>query len=218
MPHRRSAAIVTAATAVAVFSAPILPSGSAASVESTKVEAVSPVDNGHLAAGYTIAHHYGNANCASGSPTTGTAYQCFTPASRVGIYNSCWVQSDHSYVVCLLAPWQRKATRLKVTRGYGDSSGFQAVHKPWGVRLGTDVRCLVILGPVHSIHGKPRTYLCNHKTVIAGKVEHHGARWTADVYRKVHHDGRRASYRSLGTQTAAIVWFGQPSLKDSSKN
>jgi hypothetical protein len=194
--------------------APLTARGDAATA--TKVTAVSPVDStGKLAPGYQVAHRYSDANCASGSPMTGSSYQCFTPASRAEIYNSCWVATPRKYVDCLVAPWQRKVVRLKVTRDYGDSGGFRKVHKPWGVRLGADTRCLVILGPVHGIHGKPRTYLCNHKLVIAGKVTHHGSHWTANVYRKVRRNGHHLHYTSLGKQAPAVVWFGQPSLKDS---
>jgi hypothetical protein len=204
-------ALTVMCAAVAVLATPVVQ----AATTSTSVRAITPVDGtGGLAAGYVIAHRYGNANCESGSPTVGKAYQCFTPASPVGIYDACWVQANHHFVLCLVKPWQRKVARLHVTRGYGDSSGFLTVHKPWGVRTGSRVRCLIILGPVHTIHGKPRTYLCNKKIVLAGKVTHHGDVWTAHEYRKVRHRGRPTSYPSLGKHTAAVVWFGQPSVKD----
>jgi hypothetical protein len=200
--------------AVVVASSLSVPRSDAAT-PTTAVAAISPVDaNGRLSPGYRITHHYGNANCESGSPTVGKAYQCFTPASPAGIYDSCWVQADHHYVVCVIKPWQHRVARLHVTRGYGDSSGFLTVHRPWGVRIGTGTRCLVILGPVHTIHGKRRTYLCNHKIVLAGPVSQHGDAWTVLEYRKVHHRGRPASYRRIGVRTAAVVWFGKPSTKD----
>jgi len=181
----------------------------------TTVRTITPVTaTGTLAPGYTIARHYGNANCASGSPTVGKAYQCFTPASPVGIYDACWVQANHHYVLCIEKPWQRKVTRLHVTRGYGDSSGFMTVHRPWGARLGSRIRCLVILGPVHAIHGKPRRYLCNHKIVLAGKITRRGTSWRAAEYRKIRHRGHRTTYRSLGRHPAAVVWFGKASVKD----
>jgi hypothetical protein len=207
-------AVVCAVTTAG--SAAALPSGFRAEIAAkppaTVVKVIGPLDtNGHLAQGYRIRHRYSNASCESGSPTTGHAYQCFTPQSPNGIYDSCWVQSNPKYVVCLTKPWlPRKADRLHVTRGYGDSAGFLKVRKPWGVRLGLRTLCLRILGPVHTINGRSRTYDCNHRTFLAGPIRHHTATWRAHAYRRNHH-GR---YTSIGVLPVAVAWFGKPSHKD----
>lgn len=177
----------------------------------TTVTHVSPLDaDDQLAPGYRIQHRYGDASCESGSPTIGHAYQCFTPQAPVGIYDACWVQANPHYVVCLTKPWLRTTDRLHVSRGYGDAPGFSTAHKPWGVQLDARTRCLRILGPVHTINGKPRTYDCNHRKYLAGRVRHQAATWRAHVYRRSPSD----RYTSLGVQPVSIAWFGKPSRKD----
>lgn len=215
--------LFTVSALLVVVACPLTTAGSAAApsiasrdrattVPPTTVRVVGPLDaDGRLAAGYRIAHRYGNANCESGSPTTGHAYQCFTPQSPIGIYDSCWVQADRHYVVCLTKPWLRRTDRLHVTRGYGDAPGFAKVHKPWGVRLDAPVRCLRILGPVHTINGQSRTYDCNHRKYLAGQVRRHAKSWRVHVYRLT----SRGRYTSLGMQPVSIAWFGKPSSKDS---
>lgn len=201
---------LTASTGVALAG----PAGPAASTP-TDVRTVGPLDaDNRLAHGYRIAHRYGNANCESGSPTVGKAYQCFTPDAPQGIFNSCWVQADKSFVVCLVRPWQLKVARLHVTRGYGDSSGFLHVHEPWGVRLARGERCLVILGPVHSAGGRRINYSCRHKIVLAGQIHRHAATWRARAYRTVHHGNHVVTYRSLGTLPLSVAWSGKPSQKN----
>lgn len=187
----------------------------AASRVATQQRTVSPVDDGNqLAAGYRIAHNYGNASCESGSPTVGKAYECFTPQSSEGIYYSCWVQANQNFVLCLDKPWQHKVVRLHVTRGYGDSSGFDKVQRPWGVRLANGYRCLVILGPVHTTHGQPVNYYCNHNRALAGKINERHRVWMVRTFREVHHPGRPTEFRSTGSRAIAVAWAGGPSQHD----
>jgi hypothetical protein len=77
--------------------------------------------------------------------------------------------------------------------------------------LGATTRCLIVLGPVQHIHGRPRTYLCNHHVAIAGKVR--GPGWRVRAYRRVHRRGT-TRYASLGVTTAAVVWSGAASRHD----
>lgn len=187
----------------------------APSVATTQQRTVSPVDDAdQLAAGYRIAHNYGNASCESGSPTVGKAYECFTPQSSEGIYYSCWVQANQHFVLCLDKPWQHKVVRLHVTRGYGDSSGFSKVQRPWGLRLANGLRCLVILGPVHVTHGNPVNYYCNHRRALAGKINQRRGTWTVKTFRKVRHPGRPIEFRSTGVRAVAVAWNGGPSQRD----
>lgn len=181
----------------------------------TVARPVSPVDaTGHLAPGYDIRHRYAAASCESGSPTTGSAYQCFSPQSPDPLYTSCWVTVAADRVDCLVAPWQHKVVRLQVTRGYDDSAGFETVGRPWGVRLARGERCLVILGPVHVVRGKPVNYYCNHKLALAGRIDHHRSAWRVSVFRKMHQRGRPTTYRPLGRHRIAVAWSGQPSRHD----
>jgi hypothetical protein len=186
----------------------------ARSTPTTDVVHLSPVDaQGALAPGFTIRHRFGDANCSSGSPTVGKAYECFTPQSGQGVFDSCWVQADHHFVLCLVEPWQHKVARLHVTRGYGKGPGFHQVHLPWGVRIGNRIHCGVILAPTDTTRGHYVDYSCNHKEVLAGPINRHGATWRAHAYRKVHHGGHRLAYKSLGVRPIATAWFGKASQK-----
>jgi hypothetical protein len=185
----------------------------APSAPATTVDHLSPVDaQGALAPGFTIRHRFGDANCESGSPTVGRAYECFTPQSGQGVFNSCWVQADHHFVLCLVEPWLHRVARLHVTRGYGKGPGFHRVHLPWGVRIGNRIRCQVILAPTDTTRGRRVDYSCNHKEVLAGRINR-GTTWHAHVYRRVHHGGHHLTYKSLGVHPIAVAWFGKPSTK-----
>jgi hypothetical protein len=184
------------------------------SVGPTHVDAVRPVTaDGSLAAGDSVHRRYGGASCQSGSATIGHAYRCVTPSSPHGVYDPCWVTSQRHVVVCLVKPWLHTVVRLRVTGGYDDSAGFERVQLPWGARIGAS-RCLVILGPVHTIHGRTRNYLCTHRMVLAGRFRHPGRVWRIHAYRRRHRHGHGPRYRSLGVRPAATVWFGQPSRHD----
>lgn len=206
-PRRRSLLVgcsVVLALAVA---------GPAVAAPTTSVLHLRPVDaQGRVFGGYSVGHHFTAANCQRGSPTVGKAYGCVTPQSGQGVYHSCWVQTDHNYVVCLVKPWEHRIVRLHVTRGYDDSTGFQTVHRPWGLRLGA-LRCLVILGPTDTTRGRTVRYACNHKTVLAGPI-HRGATWHAHAYRKIHHGGHHLTYRSRGIKPVTTAWFGMRSMRD----
>jgi hypothetical protein len=177
---------------------------------------VSPLDSANqLDAGYQVGHRYGDANCESGSPTTGTSYSCFASGSPDGVFDSCWVRADTSFAICVVKPWMHKVVQLHVSRGYDDANGFLHVQRPWGIRLGQDTRCLVILGPVHSTGGHTITYYCNHRTVLAGSVQRRSPTWRVRAYRRRrHHKRHQSPYKSLGWQPVAIAWSGKPSQRD----
>jgi hypothetical protein len=205
--------------ALAIAAATLSPAGSLASaaetstpVSPTSVRTISPLDpQGHPAPAYRVTHRYGNANCESGSPATGTAYECFTPEAPQGIFEACWVDANPAFVTCLDKPWQRDVVRLRVTRDYDNTAGFPRVHRPWGVRLGSDTRCLVDLGSVHSADGHPISYRCNHKTILTGPVDRHGHTWRVTAYRRIAHKGHPLRFRSLGREPVAVAWLGKPS-------
>lgn len=208
---RRRPASMLAAFAVGLALAVAVPASAA---PATSVVHLRPVDaQGRLTTGFTVGHQFTDANCQSGSPTVGNAYECVTPQSGQGVYHSCWVQTDHSYVVCLVKPWQHRVVRLHVTRGYDDSTGFETVHRPWGLQLGATLRCLVILGPTDTTRGRTVRYACNHKTVLAGPI-HRGSTWHAHAYRKIHHGGHHLTYRSRRIMPIATAWFGKSSPRD----
>jgi hypothetical protein len=189
--------------------------GSATGLEATAVHSVSPLDSqGHLGVKYTVQHRFGAANCQSGSPTTGTTYECFTPQSPQGTFDSCWVQADTSYVICLVKPWLHNAVRLHVTRGYDDRGGFSHTGMPWGIRLGRDTRCLLDLGAVASTHGQAITYYCNNKTVLTGSVKRQHATWRVHAYRTTSRKGHPVRRKSLGLLPIAIAWYAAPSHAD----
>lgn len=208
------ALLLVVAASVAGIGGSAIAGATTAASPATVVTHVRPLDaQGQLAPGFTIHHRFSDANCESGSPTVGKAYECFTPQSSQGVFDSCWVQADVHYVVCLNRPWQHQVVRLHVTRGYGEGPGFHSVHLPWGVRLADRTRCQVILAPSDTTRGHRVDYNCNHKTVLAGRIRRHGATWHAHAYRKVHHGGHQLSYQPLGVQPIAIAWFGKPSRK-----
>jgi hypothetical protein len=211
MRPRRSLVILAVAGGLGVAGACGPAFATAPSAPATSVVHLSPVDaQGALAPGFTIRHRFGDANCESGSPTVGKAYECFTPQSGQGVFDSCWVQADHHFVLCLVEPWLHRVARLHVTRGYGKGPGFHRVHLPWGVRIGHRIRCQVILAPTDTTRGHRVDYGCNHKEVLAGRI-HRGTTWQAHAYRKVHHGGHHLTYKSLGVHPIAVAWFGKPS-------
>jgi hypothetical protein len=180
----------------------------------TAVRMVSPLDGqGHLAPTYQNRHHYGDANCESGSPTTGKAYECSTPEAPQGIFESCWVEANPALVACLVKPWMHDVVQLRVSRGFDNSAGFSTVHRPWGVRLGPATRCLVVLGSVHSAAGHPITYRCNHKTVLTGAIDRRAATWRVRAYRRIAHKGKPLRFQPLGREALAVAWFGKPSQR-----
>jgi hypothetical protein len=205
--------------ALVVAAAALGPSGPSASVRHTStpvaptaVRSVSPLDaQGHVAPAYRVRHHYGNANCESGSPATGKAYECFTPQAPQGIFESCWVQVTPGLVACLVKPWMHDVVQLHVTRGFDNTAGFMHVHMPWGVRIGSDTRCLIVLGSVHSAAGHPITYRCNHKTVLTGAIDRGAATWRVRAYRRIAHKGKPLRFQPLGREPVAVAWFGAPS-------
>jgi hypothetical protein len=178
----------------------------------TTVRHVSPLEHsGHLAPGYTVTHHYPDASCVSGSPTTGTAYECFSAGSPEGVFDTCWVQANVAYVTCLANPWTHTAVRLHVTGGYDDRGGFPHVAAPWGVRLGRSIRCLIDLGSVKSAGGHPITYHCTRHIVLTDQVTRTAATWRAHAYRRVAHKGRGSTFTPLGRQPVAVGWRGRAS-------
>jgi hypothetical protein len=188
------------------------PAGTATPTSPTSVRAISPLDSqGRLAPAYRIRHRYGNANCESGSPTVGKAYQCFTPQAPQGIFDSCWVQATPGLVVCLIKPWMHDAVQLHVTRGFDNTPGFLHVHTPWGLRIATNARCLVDLGSVHSADGHPITYRCNHKIVLTGTIDRKSKAWRIQAYRRIAHKGKPLRFESLGREPIAVAWSGKPS-------
>jgi hypothetical protein len=176
---------------------------------------VDPLDSAHhLVAPYRIKHRYADASCQRGSATTGTTYTCFAATSPEGEFDSCWVQANTRFVICVVKPWRHKVAQLHVTRGYDDRNGFTHVHQPWGLRLGRATRCLVILAPVNSAQGHSIRYGCNHKTVLAGPVQRQSVTWRIRAYRATHHHDHVVDYKPLGWQPVAVAWSGLPSQAD----
>jgi hypothetical protein len=207
-------AVAVTAAALGVTGSATGHSGTAAPTAPTSVRAVRPLDaQGHLDPAYRVKHRYGNANCESGSPTTGKAYQCFTPQAPQGIFDSCWVQASPGLVACLVKPWMHDVVQLHVTRGFDNAPGFLHVHAPWGLRIATNTRCLVDLGSVHSANGHPITYRCNHKTVLTGAIDRHGATWRILGYRRIAQKGKPLRFVSLGREPIAVAWSGKPSRR-----
>jgi hypothetical protein len=183
-----------------------------ASPAATQVRSIAPVEaNGQLAATYTVKHQYAGANCVSGSPTTGTSYECFSSRSSQGVFDSCWVQANPHYASCLDHPWSHDVIRLHVTGGYDNRSGFARVTAPWGLRLGASTRCLVDLGGIRTVDGHARTYTCNHHVVLTGTVRRTASAWRIRAYRRVKHKHAASTYTSLGLTAVSVSWKGRPS-------
>jgi hypothetical protein len=186
------------------------PVGAAAAVTDTR--SISPLQaTGHLAAGYTVKHQYADANCVSGSPTTGTAYECFSSRSPEGVFDSCWVQANPGYATCLANPWTHNAIRLRVTGGYDNRGGFTHVATPWGLRLGAKTRCLVDLGGVRTADGHAVTYRCTNNIILVGSVHRATSPWRISAYRRVRHPHGPTTYTPLGRKPVSVSWKGQRS-------
>jgi hypothetical protein len=214
--HRRSL-VALAAVCLSVLGTPAAGRAGAtpsrpAAAAATAVRTIDPLDRaGHLTARYTVDHHYPDANCVAGSPTTGTAYECFAAQSPQGVFDTCWVQASPGYVTCLPNPWTTHAVRLHVTGGYDDGSGFRRVAAPWGVRLKRSIRCLVDLGSVKSADGHPITYRCTRHIVLTGAVMRSAATWRVRAYRRVAHRGHATTFTALGHQPVSVGWRGRAS-------
>jgi hypothetical protein len=184
----------------------------ARSVAATEVRPITPLEaNGHLAARYTVAHEYAGANCVSGSPTTGTSYECFSSRSPQGVFESCWAQASPDYAICLENPWTHHAIRLHVTGGYDDREGFTRVSIPWGPRLGASIRCLVDPGEVRTADGHAVTYKCTGHIVLVGSPRRTAPTWRINAYRRIKHHHAATTYTPLGSKPVTVSWKGQPS-------
>jgi hypothetical protein len=198
--------VMSVAGAVARADTPV-----AGAATPTTVRQLTPLDSsGAVSAAFTVTAHFTGATCISGSPTTGSTYECTTPASSWGVYEACWVTAQTGYVVCLTAPWARTLTRLQVTGGFDDTSGLTRPARPWGVRLATGQRCLLDLDATSTTKGHANTYFCTKKTVLVGAVDRSHKVWRAQAYRRLDH-GR---IKSLGRQPIALAWRTGPTALD----
>lgn len=170
---------------------------------------VSPVDDtGALKAGYTVTRHEAHGTCQSGSYMTGTADRCSTPASGAVVLDPCWPTSDPKTFVCQAKPWRHKVVELHVPRPASHGPGPHHQGLPWGMRIGSKVRCLLDPGSVRRLGGHPLLFHCTRHRDVFGPLRRSSARWTAHVYRTGAHT--RSGYRSLGWQSVAIAWYGAP--------
>ncbi|HVT22391.1 MAG TPA: hypothetical protein VHE57_13500 [Mycobacteriales bacterium] len=189
---------------VAAAGCVLVPASAPAAPAATQVLTVSPVsDNGHLLPGYKVVKRLPGAKCTPRSVVTGNAYKCVSHFT----YDPCWLTAKHGYVDCLASPYQRKVTRLHVTRGYNKGGPGAAKKLPWGLRLTTGVKTTVIPGKFGEVQGRKINYSYhNFQTVLYGPIDKSEPLWRI---RRARDDGR-FHFKPAGWVTIARAWFGAP--------
>lgn len=186
------------------------PSGSAApsvtaARSATRVVMASPVGPaGHLLPGYRVAKRLPGGMCKPTSTVTGNAYRCVVRFT----YDPCWLTAKHAYVVCLTSPYQRKVTRIHVTRGYHNAGGLgDPVRIPWGLQLANGVKTTRIGGDFGKVRGQRINYSYNDfKVVLYGRPDKSQPVWRIRKAR----DAGGFRFKPAGWVAIKKAWFGSP--------
>jgi hypothetical protein len=198
---------------VALFgscAAALVPVTADASGPGTSVRTVSPVDgSGALKPGYTVTRHESDATCQSGSYMTGTADRCSTPSSGAVVLDPCWPTSTQNTFVCQAKPWVREVEELRASQPASGGPGPHHQSLPWGMRIGSHVRCLLDPGSVQRVNGHPLLFHCNRHRDVYGPLRRGSAQWRAHVYRT------GGNPRSLGWQAVTVAWYGAAASRPS---
>lgn len=181
----------------------------AATGQATSVRTVSPLDSGGaLKAGFKVTRHVGHGICQRRSYMTGDADRCSSPATGAVVLDPCWPTAQPKSFVCQAKPWVHKVVQVHVAKPLSGGPGSHRQSLPWGMRIGTKVRCLLDPGSVRRLYGHALLYHCSRHRDVFGPLRRNGSRWKAHVYRGGVRT--RSSYRSLGWRPVRIAWYGAP--------
>jgi hypothetical protein len=173
------------------------------------VRTVSPLDaNGALTPSYQVTRQLGHGTCQLGSFQTGSAYRCASPQAGEVVLDPCWPLTTPDTMVCQAKPWQAKVVELHVVDTANGGPSSQPAALPWGLRIGSDIRCLRDVGAVLRVDGNLLAYHCSHHRDVIGALQTSGTTWRAHVYRT----GARTATgeKSIGWQAITIAWRGAP--------
>jgi hypothetical protein len=186
----------------------VLAQANAAGSGATSLRTVSPLSaSGAVKPSYQVTKHLGHGTCQAGSYQVGQAFRCSTPEASAVLLDPCWpLTASPTMMVCQAKPWQHKVVELHVTGSASGGPGFHSVSLPWGMRIGSDVRCLRDVGAVFRINGELLLYHCTHHRDIFGPLADSAATWTAHVYRN--NAPTSTGYASVGREHVAIAWRG----------
>jgi hypothetical protein len=168
----------------------------------THVKHVSPLNAaGELRSGLRIADR-ANATCAPGSEAVPGVYRCFGDDNL--IRDPCWKTGAHT-AICLLRPWAHTVSRLRVHGGFGSPiMGGSSV--PWGVRLRSGERCLLLQGASSIVNGKRVSYACSRTRFLLGRPNRRQRAWTIQRARL-----EGGAFVAGGRAVVRTAYFGRPS-------
>jgi hypothetical protein len=139
----------------------------------THVKHVSPLTaTGGLRPGLRITDR-AKATCAPGSEAVPGTYRCFGDDNL--IRDPCWKTGARS-AICLLKPWARTVSRLRVRGGFDTPVGGGS-SMPWGLRLRGGERCLLLQGASSIVNGKRVNYFCSRTRFLLGRADRRHAAW-----------------------------------------
>lgn len=173
----------------------------------TRVEAGPVTSTGAVRPGLTVKATLGGATCTAASEAVGAGYRCFADH---GVYDPCWAETTNPSrpsVLCLLAPWARKVTRLLSAQPLeplppGDP-GFDAF--PWGLTLADGNQCVLAQGAHDQFNGRVVDYTCDRRVYVLRGLDRRQALWRAQTARNT-----GTGYSRGPTVTITRAWYGQP--------
>ena len=176
----------------------------------TRVERIVPVDGqGGLAAGYRVTSR-ARGKCFSASLLAQGLFRCFRGNT---ILDPCWKQTGRHVVLCLPEPWSHRLARVDVVGKLPPPADFADRWWALAVGDGLGVRCVAATGAAGVVHGKPVTYVCEHRWVLLGDgPDRSTSAWTMAVARRV-----GTHYRVHGTVHLTTAWkaVGAPVVRSS---
>ena len=108
-----------------------------------------------------------------GSEAVPGTYRCFGDDNL--IRDPCWQTGAHS-AICLLKPWAHTVSRLRVHGGFEAPVGGGS-PAPWGVRLRSGERCLLLQGASSIVNGKRVNYACSRTRFLLGRPDRRHSSW-----------------------------------------
>jgi hypothetical protein len=174
-------------------------SGSGAAMSraaATRVHHVSPTDAaGRLKAGYRVTRS-ARGYCWTSSFVNPELYRCF-----LGNYiqDPCWPRAGGHAVLCLLQPWSREVTRLRLTKRLPPTSpGHGSL---WGLTLGSGQNCQES-GGTHDIwRGHDVNYYCSRHWVLLDEPDRRSPAWHMATARYLHQH-----YHGRGVRRLSDAW------------
>jgi hypothetical protein len=150
-----------------------------ASGTSTRIDHVEPFDaHGRVAHGWTVSST-GRGYCwtSSNASPRRDAYRCFLGNS---ILDPCFADPagiTTSYVLCVTAPWTRRALKLRLTRAL-PAATTRGHATAWAIMLPHHGHCQVVTGAGGLASGRYVAWYCDRGGVVAEGLRR-GTPWWA---------------------------------------